>query len=42
MSDKYVYIYVYIYIYTIIYVIIRRNAHHLPRSLHGVGWGGVE
>ena len=20
---------------------IRRNAHHLPHSLHGVGWGGV-
>ena len=19
----------------------RRNAHHLPHSLHGVGWGGV-
>ena len=20
----------------------RRNAHHLPHSLHGIGWGGVE
>ena len=20
----------------------RRNAHHLPHSLHGVGWRGVE
>ena len=25
----------------IIVAIIRRNAHHLPHSLHGVGWGGV-
>ena len=24
-----------------VYSTIRRNAHHLPHSLHGVGWGGV-
>ena len=26
----------------IVVAIIRRNAHHLPHSLHGIGWGGVE
>ena len=25
----------------IVVAIIRRNAHHLPHSLHGIGWGGV-